>query len=80
MLSDSIIKGVWNAKDAIAASCDYNPEKLAEMLKASPLSKGLKTVDYHVRRKDQNSEQRESNASLCVAEEPAEYKTKRDGQ
>ncbi len=41
---------------------------------------GVKTVDYHVRRKDQNSEQRESNASLCVAEEPAEYKTKRDGQ
>ncbi len=76
MLSDSIIEGVWTAKDAIAASCDYNPEKLAEMLKNSSLSKGVKTVDLHIRRKKLYSEQRESMATLCVAEEGAEYKTK----
>ena len=76
MLSDSIIKGVWDAKDAIAASCDYNPEKLAEMLRKSFLSKGVKTVDLHVRRKNFHSEQRDPQATPCVAEEPAEYKTR----
>lgn len=74
MLSDSIIEGVWKAKDAIAAACDYNPEKLAEMLKASSLSRGLKTVDYHVERRLPSG----SNRAACVAEEPAEYKTKAD--
>ena len=72
MLSDSVIEGVWKAKDAIAAACDYNPEKLAEMLKTSVLSRGLKTVDYHVLREIPSGEQKIE----CVAEEPAEYKTK----
>ena len=40
MLSDSVIEGVWKAKDAIAAACDYNPEKLAEMLRASAMLAG----------------------------------------
>jgi hypothetical protein len=74
MLNDSVIEGVWKAKDAIAASCDYKPEKLAEMLKASALSRGLKTVDYHVRRGTLSNTQTLS----CVAEDPAEYKTKAD--
>jgi len=73
MLSDSVIEGVWKAKDAIAAACDYNPEKLAEMLKTSALSNGLKTVDYHVSRKIPSGAQKVE----CVAEEPAEYKTKK---
>lgn len=51
MQNDSIIKEVWEAKDAIAASCDHNPDKLAAMLNNSPLSKGVKTVDYHHRQK-----------------------------
>jgi len=76
MLSDSIIEGVWKAKDTIAAACDYNPEKLAEMLKASALSRGLKTVDYHVRRKIPSGAQKVE----CVAEESAEYKTKTDNR
>ena len=72
MLSDSVIEGVWKAKDAIAAACDYNPEKLAEMLKTSDLSRGLKTVDYHVRRRIPFG----AHKVACVAEEPAEYKAK----
>jgi hypothetical protein len=76
MLNDSVIEGVWKAKDAIAAACDYNPEKLAEMLKTSALSRGLKTVDYHVRRKIPSGEQKVE----CVAEEPAEFKTKTDNR
>jgi hypothetical protein len=72
MHSDSVIEDVWKAKDAIAASCDYNPEKLAEMLKASTLSRGLKTVDYHVRRGTPPNAQE----LPCVAEDSAEYKTK----
>jgi hypothetical protein len=74
MLKDSVIEGVWKAKDEIAAACDYDPEKLAEMLKTSALSRGLKTVDYHVRRDIPANTQQVS----CVAEEPAEYKTKTD--
>ncbi len=76
MLNDSIIEGVWKAKDAIAASCDYSPEKLAEMLKKSSFSKGVKTVDFHILRKNLHSEQRDPVATLCVAEEGGEYKTK----
>ncbi len=78
MLNDSIIKEVWSAKDAIAASCDYSPEKLAEMLKASSFSKGVKTVDYHLRRKESPYDPLDRQAASCVAEEPAEYKTKED--
>ena len=71
MFSDSIIKEVWSAKDAIAASCDYSPEKLAEMLKTSSFSKGFKTVDSHSMRKKCSGE------LSCVAEKPdEEYKTK----
>lgn len=77
MLSDSVIQGVWKAKDAVAAACDYDPEKLAKMLKRSPLSRGLKLVDYHVGRRILSHAQKIE----CVAEEPTEYKTKkvRDG-
>jgi hypothetical protein len=64
MLRDPIIEEVWKAKDEIAASCGYDPRKLAEMLKRSQLSKGVKTVDLHRRPVE------------CVAEEPVEYKTK----
>ena len=78
MFSDSIIKEVWNAKDAIVASCDYSPEKLAEMLKTSSFSKGFKTVDYHRRRKESPYDPLDRQATSCVAEEPAEYKTKED--
>ncbi len=75
MQSDSIIEGVWKAKDAIAASCDYNPEKLAKMLKESSLSKGVKTVDLHIRRKTLSERK-----LPCVAEEPGdEYKTRPKG-
>ena len=76
MLSDSVIEGVWKAKDAISAACDYNPEKLAEMLNASALSNGLKTVDYHVRRKIPSGVRKVE----CIAEESAEYKTKPDNR
>ena len=75
MLNDSVIEGVWKAKDAIAAACDYDPEKLAEMLKTSALSRGLKTVDYHVCRNIPVNTQQVS----CVAEEQGDdYKTKAD--
>jgi hypothetical protein len=75
MINDSVIEGVWKAKDAIAAACDYNPEKLAEMVKNSVLSRGLKTVDYHVERKIYSGAKRVE----CVAETPQdEYKTKAD--
>ncbi|NCC53299.1 MAG: hypothetical protein EOM20_19095 [Spartobacteria bacterium] len=52
---DSVMQSVWDAKDSIAAECDYTPSKLAEMLKASKFEKGVKTVDYHTNNRTKQS-------------------------
>ena len=47
-MTDSVMKSLWDAKDSIAAECQYSPAKLAEMLRASQSSRAAETVDYHV--------------------------------
>ncbi len=50
-MTDSIMQDVWNAKDAIAMECGYNPQKLAEILKTQQASSQARIIDYHNRTK-----------------------------
>ncbi len=48
---DTIMQDVWKAKDEIAMECEYNPRKLAEVLKIQQASSHVKIIDYHNRAK-----------------------------
>jgi len=48
-MTDEIIRGVWRAKDAIAADHQYDPKRLVDHLRKRERATSCKVVDLHAR-------------------------------
>ena len=68
-MKDEIIEQVWRAKDAIGKKYNYDVRKLAENLQNRERASGAVIVNF-------GPKLLSDRKHLCVAEEPAEYKTK----
>lgn len=69
LMKDEIIEQVWRAKDAIGKKYNYDVRKLAENLQKRERASGAVIVNF-------GPKLLSDRTNLCVAEEPAEYKTK----
>jgi len=68
-MKDEIIEQVWRAKDAIGKKYNYDVRKLAENLRKRERTSGAVIVNLR--------QELSAKPAGCVAEEPAEYKTKK---
>lgn len=68
-MKDEIIEQVWRAKDAIGKKYNYDVRKLAENLRKRERASGAVIVNLR--------QGLSSKPAGLVAEEPAEYKTKK---
>jgi hypothetical protein len=65
-MKDEVLEQVWRAKDAVARKYGYDVQAMAKALRMRERESKAPVVNLH----DPHAE--------CVAEEPAEYKTKPD--